>query len=282
MRRARILQHGYAVEYDFVPTEQIRPSLESKRIEGLFLAGQINGTSGYEEAAGQGLIAGINAVRALGRQEPVILGRDQAYIGVMIDDLVTRPPAEPYRMFTSRAEYRLHLRADNADLRLTPIGRRCGLVRDDRWHCFERKRRQIERLGELVADLRVSGRPLDQWLRRPEATLDGLREVLGAAGMDGFSDAALQQVHLQARYAGYLVRQERQIERFRRLESTVIPPDVDFDRMPELRLEARERLTRLGPRTLGQAARISGINPADITVLWVYLTGKRLCPRRPR
>ena len=280
LARARILQHGYAVEYDFVPTDQIRPSLEAKRVAGLFLAGQINATSGYEEAAGQGLIAGLNAVRRLGDQEPVILGRDQAYIGVMIDDLVTRPPSEPYRMFTSRAEYRLHLRADNADLRLTPLGRRCGLVQDERWRRFAVKEAQIRRLGELVEGLRVDDRPLGQWLRRPEATLQGFRAALRGCGLDGLSETALQQVHIQARYGGYLTRQQRQIERFRRLESTPIPPDVDYQQMPELRLEAREQLSRLGPRTLGHASRISGINPADLTVLWVYLTGRRAYPHR--
>jgi len=280
LERARILQHGYAVEYDFVPTDQIRPSLETKQVAGLFLAGQINGTSGYEEAAGQGLIAGLNAVRRLGDQEPVILGRDQAYIGVMIDDLVTRPPSEPYRMFTSRAEYRLHLRADNADLRLTRLGRRCGLVQEERRRRFADKEAQIRRLGELVEGLRLDDRPLGQWLRRPEATLRGFRDALQGCGLDGFSEVALHQVHIQARYGGYLARQQRQIERFRRLESTPIPADVDYGQMPELRLEAREQLSRLGPRTLGQASRISGINPADLTVLWVYLTGRRAYPRR--
>jgi tRNA uridine 5-carboxymethylaminomethyl modification enzyme len=282
LQRAHILQHGYAVEYDSVPTHQIGPSLETKRVAGLFLAGQINGTSGYEEAAGQGLIAGINAVRSLSDQDPVVLGRDQAYIGVMIDDLVTRPPSEPYRMFTSRAEHRLHLRADNADQRLTPLGRDCGLVQDDRWQCFEQKQEQIRRLSEIVPGLRWDGCPLSQWLRRPESDLDGFRQALRAASAEGaFGEPAMRQVQIQARYGGYLVRQERQIERYRRLESTPIPANVDYGQMSELRLEARERLARLGPRTLGQATRISGINPADITVLWVYLTGRRACPRRP-
>jgi len=280
LQNARILQHGYAVEYDFVPTHQIQPSLETKRAAGLFLAGQINGTSGYEEAAAQGLLAGINAVRSLGGQEPVILRRDQAYIGVMIDDLVTRPPSEPYRMFTSRAEYRLHLRTDNADLRLTPVGRDVGLVGDDRWQRFEDKRTQIERIEELTQNCRHQGQPLTQWLRRPEATVAVLRETLRAGGADGFSDAALAQVHIQARYGGYLARQARQIDRFARLEATPIPRDVDYGRMAELRTEAREHLTRVGPKTLGQASRVSGINPADVTVLWIYLSGRRTCPVR--
>jgi len=279
LEQARILQHGYAVEYDWVPTDQIDAGLQTKRVAGLFLAGQINGTSGYEEAAAQGLIAGINAVRSLDGQEPLVLGRDEAYIGVMIDDLVTRPPSEPYRMFTSRAEHRLHLRADNADLRLTPIGRRCGLISDDRWQRFEQKREQIEHLSALITRLRWNDQPLDRWLRRPEATHDEFRAALAALGVNALTETAVQQVHIQARYGGYLIRQERQIERFRRLESTPIPAGLDFTRIAELRLEARERLTRLSPRTLGQAARISGINPADLTVLWVYLTGRRAVPR---
>ncbi|MCP4247048.1 MAG: tRNA uridine-5-carboxymethylaminomethyl(34) synthesis enzyme MnmG, partial [bacterium] len=280
LQRARIVQPGYAVEYDTVPTDQIRASLETKAVAGLYLAGQINGTSGYEEAAGQGLIAGVNAVRALDGQDTVILGRDQAYLGVMIDDLVTRPPVEPYRMFTSRAEYRLHLRADNADQRLTPLGRKWGLVQSDRWQCFEAKRDQISRLETLIGGLSHEGQPLDHWLRRPDASGEQFERILADAGSAEFGPCVLRQIHVNARYGGYLARQQQQIDRFRRLESTPLPADLDYGAMSELRIEARQRLAHLAPATLGQAARISGINPADITVLWVYLSGRRHAPRR--
>jgi tRNA uridine 5-carboxymethylaminomethyl modification enzyme len=277
--QARILQHGYAVEYDFVPAQQIQPSLETKGVAGLFLAGQINGTSGYEEAGGQGLLAGINAVRSLGGRPPVVLGRDQAYIGVMIDDLVTRPPSEPYRMFTSRAEYRLQLRADNADRRLTPIGRDVGLVSDERWRAVRQKCEQIEHLRRLIRGLRHDGIPLTQWLRRPDSDAVGLRKALSENKACDYTDAAIEQVHLELRYGGYLARQQQQIERCRSSESAAIPADLDYAAMPELRLEAREKLARVGPRTLGQASRIAGINPADLTVLWVYVSGRRAAPR---
>ncbi|MCH7812459.1 MAG: tRNA uridine-5-carboxymethylaminomethyl(34) synthesis enzyme MnmG [Planctomycetes bacterium] len=279
LQRARLVQPGYAVEYDTVPTDQIQVSLESKAIAGLYLAGQINGTSGYEEAAGQGLIAGINAVRSLGGQDPVVLGRDEAYIGVMIDDLVTRPPVEPYRMFTSRAEYRLHLRADNADQRLTPLGHEWGLVQPDRWRRFEAKRDQISRLETLVGGLSHEGQPLARWLRRPEATMEQFQRILAGTEAAGFEPTAIRQILIRARYGGYLARQQQQIDRFRRHEGTPLPADLDYEAMSELRIEARQRLAHLSPATLGQAARISGINPADITVLWVYLTGRRHAPR---
>ncbi|HUU83941.1 MAG TPA: tRNA uridine-5-carboxymethylaminomethyl(34) synthesis enzyme MnmG [Phycisphaerae bacterium] len=273
--RARILQHGYAVEYDFVPTHQIQASLAVKCVAGLFLAGQINGTSGYEEAAGQGLVAGVNAVRHLDGRGPLVLGRDQAYIGVMIDDLVTRPPSEPYRMFTSRAEYRLHLRADNADQRLTPIGREYGLVSDDRWELFVEKRRQIDQIRQAVGRLHHDGVPLARWLRRPESRPSDLAAALEGQGQAGLGEAAIEQIHVELRYGGYLARQEQQIERFRKLESLPIPEHLNYGEMPELRLEAREKLASVAPRTLGQASRISGINPADLTVLWVYVSGRR-------
>ena len=274
LERARILQHGYAIEYDYLSTHQIEPSLETRRVANLFVAGQITGTSGYEEAAAQGLLAGVNAVRNLADRPPLTLRRDQAYIGVMIDDLITRPPSEPYRMFTSRAEYRLCLRADNADLRLTPIGRECGLVDDPRWGRLESKRADMEQIRRLLADLRRDGRPLELWLRRPESTPQDLRDALDAAGVTGLDPRAVEQVQIDVRYDGYLARQQRQIDRFRRLESTPIPPGLDYRAIPQLRLEAREHLTRVGPKTLGQASRIPGINPADLTVLWVYAARK--------
>ncbi len=288
LEEARILQHGYAVEYDFVPTHQTRRSLETKLVGGLFLAGQINGTSGYEEAAGQGLIAGVNAVRAINGEEPFVLGRDEAYIGVMIDDLVTRPPTEPYRMFTSRAEYRLRLRADNADQRLTPIGRKMGLVDDARWQRHERKRDAVECVERAARRISMEGQPLGVWMRRPDADLRSFAEALSrdaTSSRSTNSDAsemtrlfccdALEQTLIDAHYLGYVERQDRQIERFRRLETLAIPANVDYAAMQELRFEAREQLARVAPSTLGQASRISGVNPADITVLWIYLTNRR-------
>ncbi len=279
LRHAKILQYGYAIEYDFVPTHQTKTSLESKLVEGLFLAGQINGTSGYEEAAGQGVVAGINAVRSLNGDEPFVLGRDEAYIGVMIDDLITKPPVEPYRMFTSRAEYRLRLRADNADQRLTPIGRALGTVDNRRWERYQRKRQAMAAIEALCDPGRINGMPLRTWIRRPNADVADFAAALARLTDQTFCADALWQVLVDAKYSGYVERQAQQIERFRRLESLSIPEHIDYAAMPELRLEARERLARVAPRTLGQAARVSGINPADVTILWVYLSGRRLVPR---
>jgi tRNA uridine 5-carboxymethylaminomethyl modification enzyme len=271
LENARILQWGYAVEYDWVPTDQTRSTLETKRVEGLFVAGQTNGTSGYEEAAGQGLVAGINAAAKVRGLEPFILGRDEAYIGVMIDDLVTRPPDEPYRMFTSRAEYRLHLRSDNADLRMTPIGRRVGLVDDGRWETFERKRAAIEQLERALAELRLDSRSLAEWLRRPEIRLADLPERMPRLDLTAVAAEVIDAVEINVKYAGYLEREHRLIHRHRQLESKLIPDDFDFQAISGLRFEARERFTRFRPRSLGQAARISGISPADIATLSLYL-----------
>lgn len=271
LEKAHILQWGYAVEYDWVPTDQTRATLETKRVEGLFLAGQTNGTSGYEEAAGQGLIAGVNAVARLRGTEPVVLGRDEAYIGVMIDDLVTRPPDEPYRMFTSRAEYRLMLRSDNADARLTPLGRRIGLVDDTRWEIFQRKRVAIEQLQRTLSELRIDGRSLAEWLRRPDVRLADLPPVNGHLDLSGMAADVLEAVEIHFKYAGYLEREQRLVHRHRELESRRIPDDFDFHALSGLRFEARERFSRFRPRSIGQAARISGISPADIATLSLYL-----------
>jgi tRNA uridine 5-carboxymethylaminomethyl modification enzyme len=270
--RARIVQWGYAIEYDFAPPEQIDVTLMTKVTQGLFLAGQINGTSGYEEAAGQGLVAGVNAARYAAGAKPLVLGRDQAYIGVMIDDLVTRGVVEPYRMFTSRAEHRMHLRYDNADTRLTPLGREFGLVDDARWERFRSQQARQADLLALFGQLRYEGRTLAEWARRPEE--DGRRFAANFPALLGYlADSHTWGRALVAlKYEGYIERQQRAIERFRELENRAIPADLDYGTIRHLRYEAQERLSAVRPRSLGQAARVSGIQPADISVLLVHLT----------
>jgi tRNA uridine 5-carboxymethylaminomethyl modification enzyme len=271
LENAQILQWGYAIEYDFVPPEQIDATLMTKGVQGLFLAGQINGTSGYEEAAGQGLLAGLNAVHHCRGARRVTVGRDQAYVGVMIDDLVTRGIVEPYRMFTSRAEHRMFLRYDNADARLTPLGREVGLVDDARWNRFQRKSRRLNELRLLLDTLRHEGRPLRQWLKRPDE--DGKRfskmfpELTDLYGEPDVWASAL----VETKYAGYIERQQRSLEHFRQLEDQHIPDGLNFRSISHLRYEAAERWTAVRPRSVGQAARVSGIHPTDITVLLVEL-----------
>ncbi len=271
LQRARVLQWGYAIEYDFMPPEQIDATLMTRAVTGLFLAGQVCGTSGYEEAAGQGLLAGVNAARLAAGGEPVTLGRDQAYIGVMIDDLVTRGVTEPYRMFTSRAEHRLHLRYDNADARLTPLGRTLGLVDEPRWAQFVRKQRQVEQLLGLLSTLRVSGRSLREWLARPEE--DGQRFVGEFPELEPLAQQpdVWARALVEIKYAGYISRQQRSIERFRELEQQELSADLNYRTVPHLRHEAAERWAAVKPRSVGQAARVSGIHPTDVTVLLAWL-----------
>ena len=269
--RATILRYGYAVEYDMVWPHQIDATCMTKRIAGLFLAGQINGTSGYEEAAGQGLVAGVNAVRRLRGQAPWRLGRDQAYIGVMLDDLVTKTPREPYRMFTSRAEHRLLLRSDNAASRLTPVGRELGTVGDARWRVFEQHRENLQRLDALLDAIKHDAQPLRQWARRPEVDETLLREKLDGAGA-ALPRRVLTQTLADLQYAGYIERTRREHERVQAQESTPLPPGLDYFAIAGLRKEAAQTLGKFQPATLGQAARLAGVNPTDLMVVSIALS----------
>ena len=264
--RAEIMRPAYAVEYDFVFPTQLYPSLETKACRNLFLAGQINGTSGYEEAAAQGLMAGINSAMRLRDKDPIVLRRDQAYIGVLIDDLVTKGTVEPYRMFTSRAEYRLLLRQDNADLRLCDLGYEVGLLPERHNRCFLAKRKAIEEELRRLESTHTSTGSLAQMLRRPEVSYANL-----AGGLTSLDPDVAQQVEIVIKYAGYIERQEADVAKFRSMEDKRIPDDIDYHQVPSLRMEARQKLAKIRPSTLGQASRISGVSPSDISLVLVWM-----------
>ncbi|MBQ3196729.1 MAG: tRNA uridine-5-carboxymethylaminomethyl(34) synthesis enzyme MnmG [Alistipes sp.] len=291
LEQVHVYRPGYAIEYDYFPPTQLRHSLETKLVENLYFAGQVNGTTGYEEAAAQGLIAGINAVRKLRGEEAIVLKRDEAYIGVLIDDLVTKGVDEPYRMFTSRAEYRILLRQDNADLRLTPLGYEIGLVTEENWQKFEEKKSLVEslisfaheqsvKISEIEGYLKrnnfeplTQGRKLYALVSRNEFTFNDLIEELPKVKrfvtQQGITQEIIEQAEIQIKYKGYIEREKLLAEKLRRLENIVIPSEFDFMQMNALTIEARQKLTKIRPQTIGQASRIPGVSPADINVMLI-------------
>lgn len=286
LEKVEIMRDAYAIEYDCIDPTQLYPTLMYKNLKGLFCAGQINGTSGYEEAAGQGLVAGINAVRYIDGKDMLVLERSNSYIGVLIDDLTTKGTNEPYRMMTSRAEYRLLLRQDNADTRLTQTGRDFGLVSGERYERYLKKQAELNKIKEILSTQRkpkdfrelferkgevvpVGALTYAEMLRRHNITIFDLKETFGI--LDGISKQALEEAETDVKYQGYIQKEKEQIEQFNKMEHRRLPDDIDYDRIGGLRIEARQKLGKIRPRNLGQASRISGVSPADVTVLIVYL-----------
>ena len=291
LEQVHVYRPGYAIEYDYFPPTQLRHSLETKLVENLYFAGQVNGTTGYEEAAAQGLMAGINAVRKLRGEEAIVLKRDEAYIGVLIDDLVTKGVDEPYRMFTSRAEYRILLRQDNADLRLTPLGHEIGLVTEENWQKFEEKKSLVESLISFAHEQSVKISEIEGYLKRNnfepltqgrklyalvsrnefsfKTLIEELPKVKRFVEKQGITQEVIEQAEIQIKYKGYIEREKLLAEKLRRLENIIIPADFDFMQMNALTIEARQKLTKIRPQTIGQASRIPGVSPADINVMLI-------------